>query len=109
MSATRGRPAPIGRDWSDPSYVRRLLGDAFELEFDESVCHWRAEPGESAWQLFSESDGPAKAGLAELASDAREALRRDWVEYFEQHREGTIVDVPRPYPLVIGRRRARRD
>jgi|GraSoiStandDraft_39_1057311.scaffolds.fasta_scaffold3015188_1 hypothetical protein len=34
-----------------------------------------------------------------------ERLHRDWVEYFERHRDDGGVSVPRPYLLVIGRRR----
>lgn len=102
------RPAGAGlpRDWGDPSYVQDLLAHAFELEFAEAVCHWRAASGEAAWELWIDSDGPAKTGVAALSNDSREALHTDWVAYFEQHRRGTIVDVPRPYLLVIGRRRA---
>jgi SAM-dependent methyltransferase len=103
---TRPAGADQPRDWSDPRYVEGLLADDFELDFAEAVCHWRAESGEAAWRLFIESDGPAKTGVAALSSDARETLHRDWVSYFEQHRDGAIVDVPRPYLLVMGRRRA---
>jgi ubiquinone/menaquinone biosynthesis C-methylase UbiE len=105
---TRPSGADRPRDWADPAYVRGLLADAFELSFAQAVCHWRAESGEAAWRLFVESDGPAKTGVAALPTDAREALHGDWVEYFERHRDGPAVSVPRPYLLVIGRRRAGR-
>lgn len=108
VGCTRPPGADEPRRFSDPGYVRGLLEDAFELEFAERTCHWRAASGEAAWELWSESDGPAKTGLAALSAEKREALREDWVEYFEQHRRGAIVDVPRPYLLVIGRRRATR-
>jgi SAM-dependent methyltransferase len=94
------------RDWSDRGYVSGLLADDFELEFVDAVCYWRTESGEAAWRLLIESDGPAKAGVAALSSDGREALHQDWVEYFERHRSDDGISVPRPYLLVIGRRRA---
>jgi SAM-dependent methyltransferase len=103
---TRPAGADQPRDWSDRGYVHGLLSDAFELEFFDGVCHWRAESGESAWRLFIESDGPGRTGVAALSSDVREALHEDWVEYFERHRHGAIVDVRRPYFLIIGRRRS---
>jgi SAM-dependent methyltransferase len=102
---TRPAGADRPRDWSDPDYVGSLLADDFQLEFAEAVCYWRAASGEAAWRLFIESDGPAKAGVAAHSTEAREALHQDWVEYFERHREDGGVSVPRPYLLVIGRRR----
>jgi SAM-dependent methyltransferase len=99
------RPAGADRprDWADPRYVRELLGDAFELSFAKGVCHWRAESGEASWRLFSGEDGPAKTGLESLTAPEREALRHDWVAYFERHRRGNGVSVPRPYLIIRGR------
>jgi SAM-dependent methyltransferase len=106
-----GYTRPVGadrpRDWGEPEYVRGLLGADFELQFIEAVCHWTADSGEDAWRLFIESDGPAKTGVAALSGAQRDALRRDWVDYFERHRGDRRVSVPRPYLLVIGRRRDR--
>lgn len=95
------------RDWRRPRYVERLLGPDFELEFIEAACSWNAESGEAAWRLLIGSDGPAKTGVAALPSATREALHRDWVEYFERHRDDGVVSVPRPYLLILGRRRTR--
>jgi SAM-dependent methyltransferase len=103
---TRPAGADQPRDWSEPAYVEGLLGGDFQLEFVHSVCFWSAASGESAWRLFIESDGPAKAGVAALSAGERDALRRDWVAYFEGHREHDAVKVPRPYLLILGRRRA---
>jgi SAM-dependent methyltransferase len=104
---TRPVNADRPRDWSRPDYVNDLLGDDFELQFIEAVCHWTAESGEDAWRLFTESDGPAKTGVAALPTAECDALRRDWIDYFERHRKDSRVSVPRPYLLVMGRRRAR--
>jgi SAM-dependent methyltransferase len=93
-------------DWARPEYVTELLGADFELEFHEAICPWSAESGEATWQLFIASDGPAKAGVAALPPPQRDALHRDWVAYFERHRENDRVSVPRPYLLTLGRRRA---
>jgi SAM-dependent methyltransferase len=96
-----GRP----RDWADRGYVRGLLSGAFELAFTEGVCHWRAASGEASWQLFTRGDGPAKVGVAAMSPTERDALRRDWVGYFERHRHGDGVSVPRPFLLIRGVRR----
>jgi hypothetical protein len=94
------------RDWRQPRYVNRLLGAGFELEYVEATCSWTAESGEAAWRLFTESDGPARAGVDSLPAVKREALKRDWVGYFGRHRRDGTVRVPRPYLLILGRRRA---
>jgi SAM-dependent methyltransferase len=102
------RPAEADRpqDWRRREYVRGRLEDDFALEFVEGVCPWDADSGEAAWQRLITSDGPAQAGVASLSRPDRGALERDWVEYFERHREGGRVSVPRPYLLILGRRRA---
>jgi SAM-dependent methyltransferase len=104
------RPAQAGspRDWARPEYVTELLGADFELEFLEAVCPWAAESGEATWQLFIASDGVAKTGIAAMSPLQRDALHRDWVAFFERHRNDVGVSVPRPYLLTLGRRRARR-
>jgi SAM-dependent methyltransferase len=93
------------REWRQPRYVNRLLSADFELEYVEATCLWTAESGESAWRLFTDSDGPAKTGVAALSPVERQALRRGWVDYFERHRQDGAVSVPRPYLLILGRRR----
>jgi SAM-dependent methyltransferase len=98
------RPEDAGRpaDWARRDYVTALLGDHFELDFAEAVCPWTGESGEALWQLFLRADGVAKAGVAKLPGDDREALRRDWVEYFERHRAEAGVSAPRPYLVIHG-------
>jgi SAM-dependent methyltransferase len=100
------RPAGAGqpRDWTRPEYVTGLLGGDFELRFVEAICPWTGESGEALWRLFIESDGPAKTGVAALTSAEREALRRDWIEYFEGYRGEDGISAPRPYLLVLGTR-----
>jgi hypothetical protein len=91
--------------WGDEAHVRTLLGDSFDLEFEELVSTLRVPTGEDYWELFSSSYGPTKT-LAESIGDRREDLRRDWVEFFETNyrADGEIVH-PREYLLVLGTRR----
>ena len=106
VGSTRPPTADNPRAWRQPQYVNRLLGADFDLELVEAVCPWIADSGEAAWRLFTGSDGPARTGVAALSPAKREALRRDWVDYFERHRSGGRVSVPRPYLLILGRRHA---
>jgi hypothetical protein len=81
-----------------------MLGDTFDLEFAEAVCPWTGDSGAAMWRLLIESDGPAREGVAGLSAAEREALERDWIDYFERHRTLGGINAPRPYLLILGRR-----
>ena len=98
--------ADLPSDWARRDYATELLGGAFELDFAEAVCPWTGESGAAMWRLLIESDGPAREGAAGLSAAERAALERDWIEYFERHRTPTGISAPRPYLLILGRRRA---
>jgi ubiquinone/menaquinone biosynthesis C-methylase UbiE len=92
-------------DWGDEHRVQELLGEAFELEFEERVSTLRVESGEAYWQLFSSSYGPTKT-LADSLGDRREDLHRDWVDFFEtNYRDKGEIAHTREYLLISGRRR----
>jgi ubiquinone/menaquinone biosynthesis C-methylase UbiE len=101
----RPRGADLPGDWMRREYVAGLLGEAFELKFAEAVCPWTGESGAAMWRLLIESDGPAREGVARLSGAERAALERDWIEYFEGHRTLRGISAPRPYLLILGRRR----
>jgi hypothetical protein len=44
-------------------------------------------------------------GVASLSAAEREALEGDWIDYFERHRTPEGIRAPRPYLLILGRRR----
>ena len=104
-----GYARPVGADlpgdWVRRDHVTALLGEAFELEFVEAICPWVGDSGEDTWRMLIESDGPAREGFAGLSPVERAHLERDWTEYFERHRTATGVSGPRPYLLILGRRR----
>jgi ubiquinone/menaquinone biosynthesis C-methylase UbiE len=92
-------------DWGSAPRVCELLGDWFELEFEEHDSTLRLPSGEDYWELFSTSYGPTKT-LAESLGPRREELHETWVDFFESNyrRNGEIVHT-REYLLVIGTRR----
>jgi SAM-dependent methyltransferase len=108
MAAYQPAPPPgVGSPfaWGDQNHVTELLGDAFELRFEAGDCPQPADSGEDVWELFSTSYGPTKALVDSLDEDRREALHKDWVEYFERFRTDGGISQPRPYVLVLGTRR----
>jgi SAM-dependent methyltransferase len=111
MAPFQPAPPPAGAgmpfDWGREEHVRDLLGDGFELTFEEHVSTVRLESGEAYWQLFATSYGPTRVLAESLDDERREELRRSWADFFDaNHRddEGGIAH-PRPYLLVLGTRR----
>jgi SAM-dependent methyltransferase len=101
------RPDGVGNpfSWGDRDHVTDLLGDSFELRFEEGDCPQTGSSGEDVWELFSNWYGPTKTLADSLDDERREALHRDWVAFFENYRDGDGVSQPRPYLLVLGTRR----
>ena len=92
-------------DWGDSQHVVGLLGEWFELEFEEHVSTYRVASGEAYWDLYSISYGPTKT-LADSLGERREELRRTWIEFFESdYRAEREIAHAREYLLVLGERR----
>ena len=92
-------------DWGREEHVKRLLGDAFELRFEEADSPQTGESGEEIWELFSTSYGPTKTLADSLEPERREELHRAWVDFCERYRTNGGIHQPRPYLLVLGTRR----
>jgi SAM-dependent methyltransferase len=90
--------------WGDRDRVSELLGDAFQLDYQDGDCPQPGTSAEDVWELFTTAYGPTKILADSLAPERRAALRRDWIAYFEQFSNGAGVSQPRPYLLVLGTR-----
>jgi SAM-dependent methyltransferase len=91
--------------WGDEEHVRELLGDAFDLEFEEHDSPLRLDSGEEYWELFSTSYGPTKTAVEALDPERREEFRRAWIAFGEDRREGDAMVHHREYLLTLGTRR----
>jgi SAM-dependent methyltransferase len=91
--------------WGKEDHVRDLLGETFELEFEEHDSILRTADGEEYWELFSSSYGPTKTAAEALDDGRREEFHRAWVDFFEARREGDEVVHHREYLLTVGTRR----
>jgi SAM-dependent methyltransferase len=98
------RPEGVGDPfaWGDRDRLHELLGDAFELRYEEGDCPQPGASAEAIWDLFVTSYGPTKALAGSLDPERRDSLRRDWLAYFEPFRNGNGVSQPRPYLLALG-------
>ena len=93
-------------EWGREDHVEDMLGEDFELEFEDGTLWLEAESGEEIWKLFSESAPPVIALLQRLDGQKAEEFHGAFVELYEGYRtEGGGIRAPRRYLLVLGRRK----
>jgi SAM-dependent methyltransferase len=93
------------RDWGREEYVAELLGQEFELEFEEGELRLTAGSGEQMWRLFTSYDGAAKAQVDSLDPRRAEEYRRAYIAHHERHRANGRINLPRRYLVTLGHRR----
>jgi ubiquinone/menaquinone biosynthesis C-methylase UbiE len=93
-------------EWGREDHVEDMLGEDFELEFEDGTLWLEADSAEEIWKLFSESAPPVIALIERLDPDDAEAFHRAFVELYESYRtDDGRVRAPRRYLLVLGRRK----
>jgi len=93
-------------EWGREDHVEDMLGEDFELEFEDGTLWLEAESAEDIWRLFSESAPPVIALIKQLDEERREEFHRAFVELYESYRtKDGGVRAPRRYLLVLGRRK----
>ncbi len=100
---TAPKPSPFA--WGRRARIEELLGDHFDLGFEDAVSYYREADGEAAWDAFSTGYGPTKTLVASLDPETAGAFREDFVAYHERHRTGAGILVPRPYLITLARRK----
>jgi SAM-dependent methyltransferase len=92
-------------EWGREDHVEDMLGDDFELDYEDGTLWLDAESGEELWQLFSNSSPPVVSMLRRLDDERSDAFHHAFVKLFESYREGGRVRAPRRYLMTLGRRR----
>ncbi len=93
-------------EWGREDHVEDMLGEDFELEFEDGTLWLEAESGEEIWELFSQSAPPVIALVRQLDAERAAAFHRAFVELYESYRVSDgEVRAPRRYLLVLGRRK----
>ncbi len=99
----------VGREayeWGREDHVEDMLGEEFELEFEDGTLWLEASSGEEIWKLFSESAPPVIALIERLDAERAEEFHEAFVELYESYRSGDGgIRAPRRYLLVLGRRK----
>jgi SAM-dependent methyltransferase len=93
-------------EWGREDHVEDMLGDDFELEYEDGTLWLEAESADELWELFSTTAPPVLALLRRLGPNRGSDFRRAFLELYEGYREpGGGIRAPRRYLLVLGRRK----
>jgi SAM-dependent methyltransferase len=93
-------------EWGREDHVEDMLGEDFELEFEDGTLWLEASSGEEIWRLFSESAPPVVSLVRRLDAEHLEEFHHAFVKLYESYRtKDGGVRAPRRYLLVLGRRK----
>lgn len=96
-------PAPRSPfEWGRTTRIRELLGDAFDLRFEQGTSYYREPSAEAAWETFSNGYGPTRSLASNLDPDRRAALRNDFIAFHAGFPTELGIWVPRTYWLTLG-------
>ena len=105
MAAPVGTPPPSPFEWGRTERIRELLGDKFDLRFENGVSYYREPNGRAAWNTFAKGYGPTKALAASLEEGRRGELQRDFIAFHDAFPTEPGICVPREYWLTLGTRK----
>lgn len=91
--------------WGDQAFVESLLGDRFDLEWEDGESRYWVESGEDAWRTFAEGYGPLRTLVGNLDGAQQDALRADFAAFHDRYATGLGVTVPRTYRILRGVRK----
>lgn len=93
-------------EWGREDHVEDMLGEHFELEFDDGTLWLEADDAEEIWELFASSAPPVRALVERLDSERREEFHQAFIELYSGYEDGQGgIRAPRRYLLVLGRRK----
>lgn len=106
MPAPPTPPPPSPFAWGDPARLQELLGDAFDLKFEESTTVYFGRDGASAWEAFVAGYGPTNKLAASLDAARREELAGKFAAFHDGYATALGFALPRKYLVTVGTRRA---
>ena len=90
--------------WGDPAFVSELLGAWFDLSYSEGDAPLHAPSPEAAAALYARAYPPLRF-FASWCEDCAAEMEAELSRIFARFVVGGAVRAPRPYLLVVGRRR----
>jgi SAM-dependent methyltransferase len=95
-------PSPFA--WGNRARATELLGEAFDLTFEEGVTVYHDRDGRAAWEVFLTGYGPTKMLASALDPVHRAALEADFIAFHDGFKAPLGISMPREYLLIHGRR-----
>lgn len=105
MPPPDGSAPPSPFEWGRTGRVRELLGDRFDLGFENGTSYYREPSGQAAWQTFSEGYGPVRTLVDKLDPDQRARFEAEFTAFHDGFADELGITVPREYRIVHGVRR----
>jgi SAM-dependent methyltransferase len=101
-----GAPPPPSSplSWGDPTYVKQLLGTAFDLQFEEGVSNAYHASTADIWDWYTRGFGPLRQLAETLPPDRLELLKRDVDSYHQHYSVPAGLHIKREYLLTVGQR-----
>lgn len=96
-------PSPFA--WGSRERMQQLLGQWFDLKFEQGETIYHDRSGEAVWETFVAGYGPTKALATSLEPSRREQLRRDFIAFHDRFIAPLGISMPRQYLLSVGIRR----
>lgn len=96
-------PSPLA--WGKPEHATALMGDAFDLTFEEGVNNHYLGGVEAAWNWYAAGFGPMKALIGALPPDELAAFKQEIDAYHAGYRVPAGLHVKREYLAILGRRK----
>jgi SAM-dependent methyltransferase len=93
-------PSPFA--WGDTHRIVELLGDSFDLGFEEGISYYREIDGAAAFKAFAVGFGPVVDLLGRLDEETADSFRREFELFHERRRTGAGILVPREYVVTVG-------
>lgn len=92
-------------EWGREGYARRLLADAFELEFEQGDAGIDVDSPDDFFVELAASVGPFRATFEGLDRERADAFRREFVGFIRSHPTNGSYRLPADFVLIFGRRR----
>jgi SAM-dependent methyltransferase len=106
MAAPPQPPPPSPFEWGKVARVRELLGEKFDLRFEDGCNRFRYASGEQAWNLWVNHYGPVKSLAQSLDDSRREDFKREMIAWHETFASPLGYDQPRDYLVTHAVRRS---
>ena len=81
-------------EWGREDHVEDMLGEEFELEFEDGTLWLEADSGEEIWQLFSESAPPVISLVKRLDAQGAEQFHQAFVDLYESTARPRAASAP---------------